>query len=380
MDELTLLRRVRSDVPEASAEALNKGRAALFNRINETGTTAVQHPKRKARIRWAGAGIGAVGAVALVTGLVLTNVVGLAGWRGSAEPAAAEVLHSAALASIENSDPVLGPGQFLRVETAAVYGATTQVGDSNEMVSYLTITNDSLYIPADRSDNWVWVRGLAEPFRTFGPESKRAAEESWAAVVAEHGADYREIVRAPKGAFYSYENTHSPDRLAALPRDPYLLLNHIYKSTIGQGNSPDGEALVWIADTLRFGAVPADLRAALYNAAAMIPGVVVTERQANLNGATGVAIGRLDDVNGIRQDIIIDPANGQLIGERQVLTRSDDQSGYPVGTVIAWTAITTTVVDGAPEGGSANGAFDEMGCEQTAPGAFQCPAEGDSNE
>jgi len=153
-----------------------------------------------------------------------------------------------------------------------------------------------------------------------------------------------------------------------------LLLNHIYKTTMGQGNSPDGQALVWIADTLRFGAVPANLRAALYKAAAMIPGVEITEEQANLNGATGIAIGRLEDANGIRQDLIIDPATGQLIGERQVLTHEgDEQSGFPVGTIISWTAITTTVVDGAPVGGTANGIFDEMGCTQTAPGVSQCP-------
>ena len=381
MNELTLLRKVRSDVPEASDAALDKGRAALFNRINESSPTAVKRPKRKARARWAGAGIGVIGAAALVTGLVITNVVGLAGWRGSADPAAAAVLHSAALASIENSDPVLAAGQYLRVESAAVYGATTQISDSARMVSYLTITKDELYVPADRSEDWVWVRGLAEPYETFGPESERVADESWAAVVSERGADYKELLQAPKGAFYSYENIHSPDQLAELSRNPYLLLNHIYKTTLGQGNSPDGQALVWIADTLRFGAVPADLRAALYKAAAMIPGVEITEEQANLNGATGIAIGRLEDANGIRQDLIIDPTTGQLIGERQVLTHEgDEQSGFPVGTIISWTAITTTVVDGAPEGGTANGAFDEMGCTETAPGAFACPNESAPHE
>lgn len=378
MDDLTLLRSVRSDVPEASDDVLNNGRAALFNRINESGSSkARRRPKRRAGLRWAGAGIGVAGATAIVAGLVVTNVVGLAGWRGGAEPAAAEVLHSAALATIENSDPVLSAGQYLRVDTAAVYGNTTQLPDATT-VSYLTITHDQLYVPADRSDDWVWVRGLREPYETFGPESAQVAEEQWAGVVAERGADYKEVLRAPKGAFYSYENLHSPDRLAALPRDPYLLLNHIYKTTIGQGNSADGQALVWITDTLRFGAVPAELRAALYNAAAMIPGVEITQQRANLNGTNGIAIGRLEEANGIRQDLIIDPGTGQLIGERQVLTHGDDQSGFPVGTAISWTAITTEVVNAAPEGGTPNGAMDEMGCEETAPGAFQCPDQGDS--
>ncbi|MDQ4138492.1 MAG: CU044_5270 family protein [Actinomycetota bacterium] len=375
MDELLLLRRVRDHVPEPGSQVLAEGRAKLLAQINEVSGTSVKRPRYKARARWAGAGIGVVTASALMVALVAANVVGLAGWRGGADPAAAEVLHNAALSAINNSDPVLGPGQYILVDTAAVYGATVQVDDSDQMVSYLTITNDQLYVPADRNGDWVWVRGLAKPYQTFGPESQKVADDSWAAVVAEHGADYQELLRAPKGAFYSYENIHSPDKLDALPRDPYLLLNHIYKVTLGQGSSPDGEALVWIADTLRFGAVPADLRAALYKAAAMIPGVEITEEQANLNGATGIAIGRVEEANGIRQDIIIDPATGQLIGERQVLTRGDQQSGYPAGTTIAWTAITTTVANSAPEGGTPNGAMDEQGCEQTAPGAFQCPVQ-----
>lgn len=377
MDELTLLRKVHSNVPEASQDVLRRGRAALFNRINETAYPSAHRP-RKARARWAGAGIGFIGVAALVAGLVVSNVIGLAGWRGGAEPAAAEVLHSAALASIENSDPVLAPGQYLRVTTTAVYGTTAGISDSESTV-FLYTSSDSLYVPADRNDNWVWVRGIDKPYKTFGPASERAAEAYWA-VVSKKGADHEEFVRAPKGAFYSSENPQSPDRLAALPRDPSALLNYIHKATIGQGNSPDGEALVWIADTLRSGVVPAELRAALYNAAAMIPGVEITEKQANLNGSTGIAIGRLEKVNGIRQDLIIDPNTGQLIGEREVLTRGYGPDGFPAGTVIAWTAITTTIVESAPEGGSRNGRFDEMGCMQTTPDDFHCPMRGGPND
>ena len=301
------------------------------------------------------------------------NVVGLAGWRGGADSAAAAVLNDAA-AQILSSDPILQPDQYLQVKTAAVYGATIGDEDGN-MASFLTIAEDELYIPADRDDDWVWLRGMSKPYETFGPESKKVADEQWAQVIADGRVDYREKLRAPGGRFYSYENVHSPEALDHPPRDPYQLLNHIYRITLGAGPSPDGEALVWIADTLRSGAIPADLRAAMYKAAAMIPDVQVTEHTANLNGRTGIAIGRLEPSNGIRHDIIIDPASGQLIGERQVLTKADKVAGYPAGTVIASTAITTAVVDSAPEGGTVNGSMDEDGCTQTAPGAFQCPTE-----
>ena len=60
------------------------------------------------------------------------------------------------------------------------------------------------------------------------------------------------------------------------------------------------------------------LRAALYKAAALIPGVSVTDDQAALDGQSRVAIGRVEGALNVRQDITIDPTTGQLIGEREV--------------------------------------------------------------
>jgi hypothetical protein len=366
-------------MPPPTDPALLEGRAALFERIaSEAGSAARPatprrsmprpHPWRR-RIGFTGAGTAVAGGV--IAALVMTNVLGLAGWRGGADAAAAAVLHEASVAAIANADPVVEPGQYLLVATSAVYGATV-VDTDGQMASYLTITEEQLYIPADRDEEWVWIRPLSRPYETFGPESEAAAEASWRAVTAERDAEAVERLRAPGGDFYSSPNIHASEHLDGLPRDPHQLLNHIYRSTIGQGPSPDGEALVWIADTLRSGAVPADLRAAMYGAAAMIPGVTVTEEQANLDGRAGVAIGRLETVNGIRQDLIIDPSTGMLIGERQVLVDGDPESGYPPGTTIAWTAVTTSVVAAAPAGGTQNGRFDDQGCE-TELGHSVCP-------
>ena len=112
------------------------------------------------------------------------------------------------------------------------------------------------------------------------------------------------------------------------------------------GQSRDGQALEWITSTLRRGTVPAEFRAALYKTAAEIPGVTITEEQATLNGKTGVAIGRLETASNTRRDLIIDPATGQFIGEREVIL--DESAGVPAGTVTASSAVTTTVVDAAP--------------------------------
>lgn len=328
MDEITLLRSMRSEVEAPTDAATAAGREALSNRIAGRRTAGKRH-----RALWtSGITIGAFGLAAV---LVVTDVIGLAGWRGGADSAAAAVLHDAALKTIKSSDPVVGAGQYLKVTTDAVYS------DENSDGGYLATQNSQLYIPAKKTEDWVWVRDPSTVARTFGPASEKAAQQN--------GTDTGEVVRAAEGAFYN--GKPQDDGLAALPRDPTRLLNHIYLVTLGAGVSRDGEALVFIADTLRTGVVPADLRAALYDAAAMIPGVEITDQEANLDGRTGIALGR-DETNGIRQEIIVDPGNGQLIGEREVLTRADIIPGWPAGTPMGYTAVSSTVVDSAPTGGS----------------------------
>ena len=163
MDELTLLRRVHEDVAEPTPEALGRGRTALFGRV--AAPTAAHNRRRGIRI----AGLGAIGAGVVVTALVLTNVLGFAGWRGGADPAAADALHAAALAAIQNTDPVVAPGQYLLVHTTAVNLAQTG-DDEGNTASLLFEATDDLYIPADRDDDWIWARQPSTPFKTFGPK------------------------------------------------------------------------------------------------------------------------------------------------------------------------------------------------------------------
>ncbi len=334
MDELTLLRNAHKDGTEPSEEALDRGRRALVEHI---GAQPIKKSHRGLkRAGWIGAGT--VVALGVGAALVLSNVVGLAGWRGGADSAAAAALNNAASATIKTSDPVVGPGQFLEVATKAVYSGT---GDDG---TYLASQDGEMYIPSNHNDDWVWVREPSVPVKTFGPGSEKQAAEDQSGASTD-----QEIVRAAKGAWYN--GKPADFGLSGLPRDPQQLLNYIYRVTTGQGQSPDGEALVFIADTLRTGVVPADLRAALYKAAAGIPGVTITDKAATLNGQTGIAFGR-DEGNGLRQEIIIDPGTGLLIGEREVLLRDNVVPGVPVGESIGWTSVTTTVVDSAPSGGT----------------------------
>lgn len=150
------------------------------------------------------------------------------------------------------------------------------------------------------------------------------------------------------------------DWLAGLPRDRALLRELLYADSAGRGRSTDGEVLVYVADVLRSGIVPPDLRVALYRVLTTVPGVEVTAGDAELFGRSGVALGRVELFGGDRQEIVIDPDTGDYLGDRYV---------SPDGT-ISYGSVTTTVVDGVPADVVA--AADVMTCVTQPDGATSC--------
>lgn len=379
MDELQLLRRAREHVSEPEPSVLAEARA----RLERHARAATAPPRRLQRGGRFGL-ILAAGAAAAVAGIVATSVLTPGAWRGSVQSAAAAVLNEAADA-IPTSDPVLGPGQYLLIETTTVESRTTDAAvlaaevEQGRWVSFLASETHDRYVPADRSGEWVWLRHPPEVFQTFGAASAEAAAR-WEAELAAAPYPDDELLRAAGGRFYGAEPIPSASDLAELPRDPALLLERITELTRGGPYSPGGAALAFIAEQLRSGLVPADLRAAFYRAAAMIPGVTVTDDGATLDGRTGVAIGRRESFDGVRLEIIVDPQTGMFIGERHVLQERTDDWTYPLGTAVRWTAVRTLVVDSAPPGGTPNGNFDLRGCERVGPGDFNCPPTTGSGE
>jgi RNA polymerase sigma-70 factor (ECF subfamily) len=138
----------------------------------------------------------------------------------------------------------------------------------------------------------------------------------------------------------------SDDELAALPRDGQALYDHFNSSYQGGSASRDENNFVRITDILRMGLIPADLRAGLYKALALIPGVTASE-QANFDGKLGMAIGRTEPLRaGQRAEMIIDPGTGLVIGERTIMTYA--AFGFGSNEVVGHTAIDYRIVDSAP--------------------------------
>lgn len=338
MNELSLLREMRDRTPIATDAAIDRGRTKLLQRIDPESVKLQKNPRRRAVMRW---GL-ASAATALVAAVLLGgDVFGPGPLRGAATAQAAEVLNAAAETTIQTADLVPGPGQYLKIQSTNIWGSAAVAADGS-VYEWLDTEKSIMYIPANREEEWVWERSGRIPTTFFDEKSKEYASST------EPAKGY--VLRGKNGGFYGtppeQSSFPSQNALAAFPRDPNALLAEIRRQTDGKGQSKDGESLVFIADLLRTGMVPADLRAALYKAAALIPGVTVTDEQATLEGRKGIAIGRVETASNRRQDIIIDPKTGLLIGEREVLT--EPQGSMPVGTATTWTAIETTISETAP--------------------------------
>jgi RNA polymerase sigma-70 factor (ECF subfamily) len=354
MNDLQLLRVMRSDIGSASPAVLARGRNKLMSRIGSgsrpEATTITHAPAKVHPIRFRRRVLIASAAAALlVGGIVVADVVRPSGPGATAE--AAEVLNSAAAATIRTSDPVVAPGQYLKIDTTAVYAAGVALGDpgaGGRSLEWLDKSVDQLYVPADHAGEWIWNREARTPTTFFSEEAKAEATK-YQQSQSENPLSAGELLRAPGGNFYGeprllFAGLPLEEGVRNLPRDPQALLDTIRQR--GKQGRPEAETLESIAAALRTGAVPADLRAALYKAAALIPGVTVVEREANLDGKVGTAIGIEHPTRETRTDIIIDPATGLLIGER-VVTLSAGET-FPAGTATAWTSVQTSVVNSAP--------------------------------
>ncbi|MGN6445582.1 CU044_5270 family protein [Amnibacterium sp.] len=340
MRDLTILRTIYDSQPtmdEASFKAVKARLLADFGA--EPGATVRAREGRSRQIRIAGlVGVAAGLAVLVIAGTVF-------GFGGGSRPASAvtETLEQAAIDTIHVNDPRLVPGDYLHVRTEYI-GSVSGSQSGGPVLAWQIRGTDDEWVPADPSAEWVQRRGVGVPFAYFSAAAKRAAQSGEYQVddgpVVQRG---RNGVFAPTGGGSAAPWT--PASLKALPTDTDALLTALAHriSTSRSNHDAMFEALTEILDT---GFAPAATRAAVFRAIATLPGIRITDRSANLDGRTGIAIGRTDATLGVRLDLVIDAHDGVVIGTRRVLTRA--ARGMPAGTVESLTAVTTTVDHAAP--------------------------------
>ncbi|GAA0436111.1 CU044_5270 family protein [Streptomyces luteireticuli] len=126
--------------------------------------------------------------------------------------------------------------------------------------------------------------------------------------------------------------------LASLPTDPDALYQRLRKETRPiKGVDFDQTVFDTIGTLLWSGVMPPRTEAALYKAAAKIPGVVTMRDAADADGRHGVAIAREDRQLGQRTEWVFDKKSLTYLGQRTYLTRTDEWG--KAGTLVRATAI-----------------------------------------
>src|SRR6185312_13222172 len=117
---LQLLREMRNDVGSAPQATLARGRNKLMKDIGaESGLSVRAGAPRSRRISRRVA-LASAAAALLVGAFVAADII-VPGRHGGATAEAAEVLNAAAASTITTADPMVGPGQYLKIDTTAVY-------------------------------------------------------------------------------------------------------------------------------------------------------------------------------------------------------------------------------------------------------------------
>ncbi|MEV6997476.1 CU044_5270 family protein [Streptomyces sp. NPDC093982] len=267
---------------------------------------------------------------ALATGPALTTQLGAATTEG-----VPQLLDQISLAAADVSHPTVKPGQYVYVESKAADTFVRTVGDKTSLASH-QLHRRQVWMSADGTKGW-----LIDPAVNDSPEGETLS-------LPDEQGNERE----------AYLNAPSYDYLAELTTDPDALLAKIYKETEGMGNSPDQQAFTTIGDLLGESYPPAELYSALFKAAEKIPGVVVVNDAVDAVGRHGVAVARLDETSGQREEWIFDKKTHVFLGDRSVQVRkgTGENALIEPGTVMYTSAIINrAVVDGMKQSPSQAG-------------------------
>lgn len=320
MNELDMLKRVRSDVPGPDPLALARARERLIS----------SPPVRR---RYPRPLIAASIAVALTGGFLASDVVSR---DGSPQPGVAAdagtFLADAAAQAVANPDAAVPAGKYLQVTTQRSYlydfGPRKEYRATTVMVEDKWISPGSLGLYPQRTqllakvtfDSTEARRAAASLAPTLLSKPKPRMERvNCAGIGLGSGVDPKILQKQCTPSW----STPTPEFLARQPRDPDALLAALRKADPSQGGRQfpeDQLAFTRIGLALDSGIVPADLRAALYQAARRIPGIKLVDDVVTLDGRHGRAVGYT--FNGQRSEIII-ASNGQSIGSRLIEADGD---------------------------------------------------------
>lgn len=240
---------------------------------------------------WKLATVGAAATIGVLA-LLVGSVVSIGGEPPVASAEAAEILHRAADAARADQTPAPRADQFILTTTQ---GFAPVVGQDEPAT---TLTRSWMSVDGTH-DGLIWVSdppvGGRQSTVIPGCRNGRAAE--W----------------APNGTLLKSTRpcTPAPAYLTKLPTDATGMLSHLRRMS-GGTTSSDEQTFANVGVLIRQGYLPAQSRAALYEAATKIPGVVATQTMTDATGRSGIGVSFAGDID--RYDLIFEPQTYRFLG------------------------------------------------------------------
>jgi hypothetical protein len=248
---------------------------------------------------------GLTGAVAVgAAAAVAVSVLLPGGHGGGASPAAATLLAKIADTAARQPAPKVSDSEFVYVRSQVAFRVDSIVNGHD------TVTMDKpherqVWLPVDSTCDGLLIEHGSRT--ALSPSSATAYESTGNGPAKRISPQCGGSVNDPTYRF-----------LQSLPTDPRKLLDFVYDKTQGEGQAQgrDGEAFITIGDMIRESIVPPQTAAALYRAAALIPGVSVVPHATNAAGRPGVAVAWTGGSGHQTYEWIFDAKTYQFIGEQ----------------------------------------------------------------
>jgi hypothetical protein len=298
MDEIgmfTALRPPAPDDPEAIRERARRWLDAALRQAHPGPRRPAPWRRSRRRIPVLAAAVAAAAA-----GIAVAVPAVLPGTTSGASPAAVRLLAKIATAAARQPGPRVRDSQFWYIKSWVAYQVCTYQRSGT-----------SKCVPEKPHERQIWAS---------------VSNECVTGLLREDGRD-TPLVFSSNYLHCPYRGgVHDPTYrfLQSLPTDPQTLLGLIERQMQGQLPRPE-EAFTTIGDLLREAIAPPRVSAALYRAAALIPGVTVVGHATDAIGRHGIAVAFT--YQGVRTEWIFSKRTLQYIGERDITIATGSTTG-----------------------------------------------------
>ncbi|MFF8817108.1 hypothetical protein ACF07D_03785 [Leucobacter sp. NPDC015123] len=338
MDEIDVLRSMRSSSGEPEPEALIRGQARLERAITERGIKS-KPPQRRAVGRRAPKFVLAGVAAAAAIGIGVTAL-----WPSPNAPAAqASAVLADAADQVRTGGHTISAGELLRIQETdetlgEVYPAGAAIETPGETIKYRAVETVVTLVPSDPEGDWIVRRSgrqLVEILDDLGnPNAEEAVRQDLA-----HGPGASEEVW-PAGVMPGGDS--SPLRTDA-PTEKSALRGFILSDTARQESDESDRIFEWLLPVLSNPAASVELRAAGFEVLADL-GTLTAEPAAQSRGSQVVSLSTPDGE--ARQDLVFNDRS-ELVQVRTILTgKSSWFPSLAPGTVLSSTTTEASVVKG----------------------------------